>query len=315
MKKTKTFGLVGSILSFVSAFSVIFFFVVILVGSILICINKFIDLPGMIWFWRGMKISAVVAFVGAVLIVRSTKHFKETKLSFWLGKNFSKLLMAYILVVLTTGSINSQPIWSVDMVSEVLSLQWTIFGLSLTIFLVWNVIMVEFLKAKQPKVSDSSSLYQKYTLALEKKTYTQEIDTTFNSVVLLTINLFLLLLSSVMIYISMKPESIITQNILLCSFFFTTNSIISLFIDILAPLKKDKEEMLKNNSVTISDIDNAYAAHFTQAIVDGITQGVMALDSDKYTEENKRKLIVEYLTAFKDFVKNKENPDLEKEKK
>ena len=309
MKKTKTFGL------FVSAFSVIFFFIVILVGSILMCINKFIDIPGMVWFWRGLKISGIVAFAGAVLMVRSTKRFKETKFSFWFGKNFSKLLLGYILAVLTIGSINSQPIWDADMVSEVLSLQWTIFGLSLTIFLVWNVLMVEFLKGKQPKVSDSSSLYQKFALALEKKTYSQEIDTTFNSVVLLTINLFLLLLSSTMIYISIKPESIITQNVLLCSFFFTTNSIICLFMDILLPLKKDKEEMLKNNSVTQSDIDKAYAAHFTQAMIDGITQGVMALDSDQYTEEDKKKLIVEYLTAFKDLAKNRENPDSEKQNK
>lgn len=309
MKKTTTFGL------FVSAFLVIFFFVVILVGSILICINKFIDLPGVVWLWRGLIISGIVAFIGAVLIVRSTKRFKETKLSFWLGKNYPKLLLGYILAVLTIGSINSQPIWDADMVSEVLSLQWTIFGLSLTIFLVWNVLMVEFLKGKQPKVSDSSSLYQKFTLALEKKTYTQEIDTTFNSVVLLTINLFLLLLSSTMIYIGMNPESIITQNILLCSFFFTTNSILCLFMDILLPLKKDKEEMLKNNSITQSDIDKAYAAQFAQAIIDGIKQGVMALDSDKYTEEDKKKLIVEYLTAFKDFAKNRENSDSEKQEK
>lgn len=309
MKKGKAFGL------FIVVFAVIFFFVVVLVGSVLICINKFIDLPGLVWFWRGMKSSAVAAFVGAVLIVRSTKRFKETKLSFWLGKNYPKLLLGYILAVLMIGSINSQPIWDADMVSEVLSLQWTIFGLSLTIFLVWNVLMVEFLKGKQPKVSDSSSLYQKFTLALEKKTYTQEIDTTFNSVVLLTINLFLLLLSSTMIYISMKPESIITQNILLCSFFFTTNSILCLFMDILLPLKKDKEEMLKNNIITQSDIDKAYAAQFAQAIIDGIKQGVMALDPDKYTEEDKKKLIVEYLTAFKDFAKNRENSDSEKQKK
>lgn len=73
--------------------------------------------------------------------------------------------------------------------------------------------------------------------------------------------------------------------------------------------------MLKNNSVTQSDMDKAYAAIFTQAIIDGITQGVTALDSDKYTEEDKKKLIVEYLTAFKEFSKNKENSDSEEQNK
>lgn len=309
MKKTKIFGL------FVVTFSAIFFLAAILIGSIVICINKFIDLPGMICFFRGVTTSGIVAFIGAALIVRGTIRFGENKFSFWLGKNYPKLILGYILVVLTITSINSQPIWNADTVSEVLSLQWTIFGLSLTIFLVWNVIMVEFLKAKQPKVSDSSSLYQKFTLALEKKTYTQEVDTTFNSVILLTINLFLLLSSTTMIYISMTPESVITQNVLLCSFFITINSIIRLFVDILSPLKKEKEEMLKNNSVTKLDIDTAYAVQVTQAIIVGITQGVMALDSDKYTEEDKKKLIVEYLTALKDYVENRENSDLEKQNK
>lgn len=309
MKTGKTFGL------FVLTFVAVFFFVVLLVGSILICINKFVDLPGMVWFWRGMMISAIVAFVGTVLIVRSTKRITETNLSFWLGKNYPKLLLGYIIVVLTIGSINSQPIWDTDMVYEVLSLQWTIFGLSLTIFLVWNVIMVEFLKTKQPKASDSSSLYQKYALAQEKKTYTQEIDTTFNSVVLLTINLLLLLLSTTAIYISAKPESVVTQNILLCSFFFTTNSIVCLFMDILLPLKKDKAEMLKNNYVTKEDIDKAQAALFTQAIIDGLKAGVMSLDPEKYSEDEKKKLLVEYLQAFRDYVRSKEDSKSDNQKK
>ena len=127
--------------------------------------------------------------------------------------------------------------------------------------------------------------------------------------------MFLLLSSTTMIYISMTPESVITQNVLLCSFFITINSIIRLFVDILSPLKKEKEEMLKNNSVTKLDIDTAYAVQVTQAIIIGITQGVMALDSDKYTEEDKKKLIAEYLTALKNHVENKENSDLEKQNK
>lgn len=299
MKKTKTFGL------FVSVLFVIFFFVVILVGSVLICINNFIDLPGMVWFWRGLKISGIVAFVGAVLTVRSTKRIRETKLSFWLGKNYPKLLLGYVLVILALVSAKNQLIWTADMVHEVLSLQWTIFGLSLTIFLVWNVLIVEFLKDKQPKESDSSDLLSKYTLAIEKKTHSQEIETTFNTVVLLTINLFLLLLSTLAIYIIVKPESIVTQNILLCSFYLTTNSIICLFMDILMPLKKDKAEMLKNNTVTKEDIDKAQAARFTQAIIDGLKEGIMNLDPEKYSEDQKKELFISSLEAFRDSVCSK----------
>lgn len=309
MKRGKIFGV------FVLAFFAFFFFTSILVGSILICINNFIDLVGMVWFWRGLKISGIVSVVGAVLIVRRTKRIQETKFSFWIGKNYPKLLLGYIFVVLALASVKKQPIWATDMVYEVLSLQWTIFGLSLTIFLVWNVIIVEFLKSKQPKQSDSSDLLAKYTLAIEKKTYSQEIETTFTTVVLLTINLFLLLLSTFAIYMNVKPESVVTQNILHCSFFFTTNSIVCLFMDILMPLKSDKAEMLKNNNVTKEDIDKALAALLTQAVIDGFKEGIMSLDSEKYTEDEKKELFIGYLEAFRDYVRSKETSKSDNQKK
>lgn len=301
MKKRKIYGL------FLLVFFAFLLFTSIFVGVILICINNFIALSSMIWIWLGLTISIVISFVGTTLIVCRTKRIRETKLSFWLGKNYPKLLLGYILFVLALASVKNQLVWTTDMVYDVLSLQWTIFGLSLTIFLVWNVIMVEFLKNKQPKESDSSSVFSKYIVAIEKKTYSQEIETTFSTAILLTINLLLLLLSTSLIYISAKPDSIITQNILLCSFFFTTNSIVCLFMDILKPLNKDKAEMLRNNNVTKEDIDKAQAVLFAQAIIDGLKVGVMSLDPEKYSEDEKRILFVEYLEAFKDYVNSKED--------
>lgn len=300
MKKRKMFCL------FVLAFFVLMLLTSIFVGFILKCINNFIDLSDMIWFWRGLIISIIISIVGATLIVHSTKQIGETKLSFWLGKNYPKLLLSYVLVVLALASIKKQTFWSADIVYDVLSLQWTIFGLSLTVFLVWNVIMVEFLKNKEPKQSDSLNLFQQYTLVLKKKTYFQEVETTFTTAILLTINLFLLVISTSAIYVSAKPDGIITQNILLFSFFLTTNSILCLFTDILMPLKKDKAEMLKDNNVTKEDVDKAQAALFAQAIIDALKEGVMSLDPEKYTDDEKKELLIGYLEAFRDYVHSKE---------
>ena len=131
MKKGKVFGV------FVLVFFAIFFLTSILVGSILICINNFTDLSGMMWFWHGLKISCIISVIGAVLIIHGTKRIRETKLSFWFEKNYPKLLLVYIIAILALASMKSEPTWTADMVYDVLSLQWTIFGLSLTIFLVW----------------------------------------------------------------------------------------------------------------------------------------------------------------------------------
>lgn len=286
----------------------------LLVVSILVCINNFVKVPDKALLWCCIVVVIVSAVITA-LIMRQTKRFRETRFLFWVGKNGAKLLLSYFLTIFALISIKSELIWDENTASNLLSLQWSIFGLSLTIFLVWNVIIVEFLKNKQPKEPGPSELFQKYKLALEKRLFSQEIETTFLSVVLLTVNLFLLLLSTSLIYISADAESIITQNILHCSFFFTTNSIACLFLDILKPLKKDKADMLKDNNVTKEDIDKAQAALFAQAIIDGITQGVMALDSEKYTEEEKKKMIVEYLEFFRDGLKSKEKNETGEQEK
>jgi hypothetical protein len=280
-------------------------------ASLLICISNFVNVSAKAWFWCCVGI-VIFSVVIAVLMVKKTKQFRETRFSFWLGKNSPKLLLSYFLTIFALVSIKSEPTWDASTVYDMLSLQWTIFGLSLTIFLVWNVIIVEFLKNMQPKEPDSSDLFQKYKLVLEKKSFSQEIETTFSTIVLLTINLFLLLLSTSLIYISAKYESIITQNILRFTFFFTTNSILCLFFDLLKPLKKDRAEMLKHNHVTKEDIDKAQAALFAQAIIEGIEERVMSLDPEKYTEEEKKKLIAEYLETFRDGLKSKDNLEQEK---
>lgn len=308
MKRIKSLGF--PILLFFASL----FFLAFLVISILMCINNFVKVSDKALFWCCIGV-VIVSVIYTGLMVRGTKRFRETRLSFWLKKNGPKLLLGYFLTIFALGSVKSELIWDANTASDMLSLQWSIFGLSLTIFLVWNVIIVEFLKNRQPKEPGSSELLQKYKLALEKRSFSQEIETTFFSVVLLTINLFLLLVSTSLIYISAKSESIITQNILHCSFFFTTNSIACLFLDILKPLKKDKADMLKDNNVTKEDIDKAQAALFAQAIIDGITQGVMALDSEKYTEEEKKKMIVEYLEFFRDGLKSKEKNETDEQEK
>ena len=307
MKRIKSLGF--PILLFFTSI----FFLGFLVISILMCINNFVKVSDKALYWCCIGV-VIVSVIYTGLMVRGTKRFRETRLSFWLEKNGPKLLLGYFLTVFALGSIKNELIWDANMASDMLSLQWSIFGLSLTIFLVWNVIIVEFLKNKQPKEPDPSELFQKYKLALEKRSFSQEIETTFFSVVLLTINLFLLILSTSLIYISANAESIITQNILHCSFFFTTNSIACLFLDILKPLKKDKADMLKNNNVTKEDLDNAQAALVAQAIIEGIKKGVMELDPEKYTEE-KKKMIVEYLEFFRDGLKRKEKNETDEQEK
>jgi len=292
MKKNKERGL------FISTFAISFGIVFVFLGASLICIKNYVKIDVVGWFWGCVGISLAISAAVPALTLRSAKQIGETRFSFWLGKNYPKLLMGYFLLVFALASTKKEPIWTTEMVYDILSLQWTIFGLSLTIFLVWDVIIIDFLKKRQPQESDSTDLLQKYKSIMDRMSFSQEIETTFLTVILLTVNLFLLILSSSQIYIIGEPNTIYTQNILHFSFFCTTNSIVILFFDILKPLKEEKGKMLNNNNVTKEDIDNARASVLAQAIIDGITEAVMNLDSSIYTEEEKKKILVGYMEAI-----------------
>lgn len=292
MKKNKALGLF--ILTFAISFGIVFVFL----GASLICIKNYVKIDVVGWFWACIIISLVISVTVSALTLRSAKQIGETRFSFWVKKNYSKLLMGYFLLVFALASTKKEPIWTTEMVYDILSLQWTIFGLSLAIFLVWDVIIIDFLKKRQPQESDSTDLLQKYKSIMDKMSFSQEIETTFLTVILLTVNLFLLILSSSQIYIIGEPNTICTQNILHFSFFCTTNSIVILFLDMLKPLKEEKEKMLKNNNVTKEDIDSTQASVLAQAIIDGIAEAVMNLDSSICTEEEKKKILVAYMEAI-----------------
>lgn len=292
MKKVKTVGMI------VLLFFILFVLAFLLFSAILICISNFIELTDRIWLRRAAEVSAVVALIGIVLTtVHSKNRIGETSFSFWFHKNTAKIIIGYILFLIALISIRNESAWTTEAVYDILSLQWMIFGLSLTIFLVWNVIIVEFLKRKQPKESDSDDLLQKYKIVLEKHDFSQEVEVTYSTIILLTINLLLLLISTSLIYISAKPNSILTQNVLRCSFFLTTNSIIGLFHDILKPLKKEKTEMLKNNNVTKSEINTAQAALLFQNALEEMEEK-WGLDTEINTQEEKENLYNKFLETL-----------------
>lgn len=292
MKKAKIVG------AFALHFFALFILAFLFWGATLICINNFVELTDWRWPWGVVGASTIVALIGTVLtIVHSKTRIGETSFSFWFHKNTAKIIIGYILFLIALISIRNESAWTTEAVYDILSLQWMIFGLSLTIFLVWNVIIVEFLKRKQPKESDSDDLLQKYKIVLEKHDFSQEVEVTYSTIILLTINLLLLLLSTSLIYIVAKPNSVLTQNILRCSFFLTTNSIIGLFLDIWKPLKKEKTEMLKNNNVTKSEINNALIDLLFQDVMERMKEE-FGLDIEKYTQEEKEELYSRFLKVL-----------------
>lgn len=288
-------------------FILAFFFVI----SLLHCINVFWEISSWNTIMISLRISLLISIVGSIIdsIVRHKQLLLEGKFGFWINQNCPKLLLGYIVLLFILLSITNHVIWTADEINDVLTIEWTIFGLSLTIFLVWNVIIVEYLRKKQPTASDSRDILKEYNLLRSKQFFAQEVDTTFSAVILLSINLVLLLFSSSAVYISHIPEEVFTQNLVSCTFFFSTGTISLLFFDILKPLKKDKESLKAENRVSRSQLDNALIGAIIQKLIDTEVQKIN--DSDELTDEEKKERIERCFDEWKSMIadtKTKQNP-------
>ena len=133
---------------------------------------------------------------------------------------------------------------------------------------------------------------------MKKRAFSSEIDTTFLTVVLLSINLLLLLFSSALVYISHIPDAIFTQNAIILTFYYLANTITSLFFDILKPLKQEKDALKESCKVCDKELNAALGKAFVEAF---ITAGIEAIQSsDELTEEQKKEGVRQYLSGMKE---------------
>ena len=303
----------NSLSVYIVAFLCAFFASFVFVFTFLECVNNFVVIQSMTILVIASLSGIALSIIVVVCIALRRKKVGESKVGFWFSNNSPKLILGYFLLLLFLESVTADAIWTADELNDILTLEWTIFGLSLTIFLVWNVLIVDYLKKKRPVETESLQFLQKYRLLLERQSFSQEVELTFSTIVFLSINLILLLVSSSLLFIVHKPESLITQNFIRCAFFFSTNTIVSLFFDILKPLKKDKDDLKAGNRVTKGELDAALGGTLLQTIIETEIEQISKLEN--ITDEEKKLLTVRCLEEWKDAITKAKKPESEHEPK
>ena len=288
---------------------VVFILALIVIGSstatVLLCIHRFVGITEKVFLWYLVGITGPVSFIVTVYVTVCIHKQKNSKLLFWLDKNSPKLTIVWVMMIYTTVSLENTVSWTVEQVYNALSLQWTIFGLSMAIFLVWDGIVGDFLKSKQPRKPDQDDKMEKYKFLLKKQSFSEDVETTFSNIILLTVNLFLLLFSTSLVYIQNIPGKVYVQNIVLCSFNFSTGTIAMLFLEVLRPIKENRNKLLRENSVTKEEIDRAKGEAIIQTLIKEEVRIIM--DSDKYTKEEKEEQIAIFLEALKEAARKKDD--------
>ncbi len=206
-------------------------------------------------FLIAVLIGGIASFFFLAFYVVSFKMKKSTKFGNRLSLYYPKIILFYIILIIIFISIRSEIIWSYEGLKDTVYLEWTIFGISVTIFLVWHVLILKYLKDIQPKNTNTTVLLRRREYISKKGEFYQTVSVMFNTVTMLLINLFVLLFSTAWAFISKEEVTLFGQNAVIISFYFCTNTMVSLLIDIIIPLIKEKKIMLKETKVSDRDID------------------------------------------------------------
>lgn len=294
MKQFKEIGFVIFLLVFVFILLFPFFF------SLLNCLQKFISIEDSFIIIFSTIASVVLSIVNVVITEISLHSLHQSKFSFWIKNNYPKVILSYLILMFVFMSISNELRWKGNEIREVLTIEWTIFEVSMMVFLVWDVFYVNYLKSKQIRTDDKMDSVKRYKALLNKQTLFSDIVSAKSSIIILTINLFLLALSSGMIYISNKQDSVLTQNIVVCTFYFSTNALVLLFIDILKPILAENKALKKANRITKEELDRAESKALLQTIQESVIKTIDDLDPSESERAKATLKIIEGLNILLD---------------
>ena len=289
-EKLKKFG--AWIILIISIFLLFF----ILFFSLFNMLANFNVITAMVGFYIAVSFSFIATIILTIFIIKQIKTIKSTRFGNWLSLNYPKLILIYIILLLVFISIRPDIIWDYSDLKDVLSLEWAIFGISVAIFIVWNVLIVNYLKEIQPKEENSMSLFTKWEYIIKKGDFYETVSTMFNSVTFLVINLIVLTFATNSTYFLKQEVTLFNQNINIISLYLCVNTIILLLLDVIKPSYKEKIRMLKETKVTDNDIKVKNDAYDQIINLEDSFETIDAFDS--INDEQKLKLKIELINKL-----------------
>lgn len=301
-KKWKSIGICALLFITIFLFSWLFF---ITLSNVFVKFNVISQINSL---WISIVGGIIIAIAILIYVLIRRKSIKETKFSNWIALNYHKIILWYSILIIIFGSIKKDVIWTLEELRNTVSLEWSIFAISTTIFLVWKALFVPHLSADKPKASNDMSLLLKIKYIEKKSDFYQNVSLLFNSTSLLLFNLVVLIYTTGLVYISSEKANVFNQNVTIICLYLCTNALVMLFVDIFKQLKSEKQELLEGMKVTQEDID------FKNTTIERMVEALKAIDAiDKLTnmddeekEQIKNKLLKDYVETPKQLEEAKE---------
>lgn len=165
---------------------------------------------------------------------------KKNKLSKFSEKHSLSVNLFILFAMITLVAITNQKEYNEQRISELLNVEWVIFGITIAFFTIWNALYL----SKEKKKNKNPNHLVGIERVIEINSINSEIldnNSMLFSLVLLILNTILLVFTTSMFYINVTSENTV-KVFSTISFYLCTNTMISIFAETIIPMFKNKLE-------------------------------------------------------------------------
>lgn len=250
--------------------------------------------------YTSLFISGVFSLLIIIInvIVDCTLH--SNKFFEFVYSHFAHIMLVYIFLIILTYGIKPTIIFSYETLKDLISLQWTIFAASLTIYVIWDNIVIKYLNEKRPKRSEDNCPIEFTKYIESKSSFYFHASNTFNTIFMLRANSISLIIATIVSYLVNEEVTLLNQALVIISFGFCTNTLISLLGDIIGISKEKQKQILKDSKVTKEEKDKAKALNIE---ISSVIKELSVINASNISDEEKEILKKEIVAHF---LKNNE---------
>ncbi|MBQ8815002.1 MAG: hypothetical protein IJZ85_10975 [Lachnospiraceae bacterium] len=288
MKKILGIMLATFVIMWIASFALVF--------SILhvFCEFELISTTGLFtWTCIFASVLSVLCLIITIVLIKTEK---KTKLENWLSNNRAKMMLAYTFITVFCLSIKAELIMTIEEMKEIISLSWSISGISMAIFLIWNVIAIEYLENKKPNKPTSCLPTKTWKYIQARGDFYHDATTLLSSINLMLVTMLFLVTTTVFVYVSSREATVFAQSMSILGLLLCTNTVLSLLFDILKPFNEKKKAMLQESKVTNVEVELQNEINKQTEITLGAIEAVE--NTENISQEVKMQVIAEIINCY-----------------
>ena len=269
-------------------------------------INKMIPISDGLFLFLVIFIFIIFIGVFFMFIIYPSITNKNNKFTKMLNRHSISISFFIIMLMIILVSIYNKKEFDIDRITNLLNIEWIIFGVTVAFFTVWNALFLSKYENIEENPNDEIGIKRLQLIGNinQKKIH---FTSMLYSILMLIINV-LLLISFTSLFLVNNSDNEIVNILSLISFYFSTNTMITIFVECIIPMIDMKIDFdIRIEKYDLNDGPK-------MILMSAIEEAAYEIKKNNLTNEDKDK-VNDLLDKFKcELIKIRSESEVEKEK-